>query len=77
MRTRKAPIPLALLLPILAALFVAVWGGGLGVMFMLLFDTSMHEWAVIVVGLFLVVGIPSAAAIFSRSKGGFGKEENQ
>jgi len=77
MRTRKAPIPLALLLPILSALFVVVWGGGLGVVFMLLFDTSMHEWAVIIVGLMFVVGIPSVAAIFSRSKGVSGKEGSQ
>ena len=66
MQTRKPPIPLAFLLPILAAAFVAVLGGGLGVIFIVIYASSLHEWGVIVLGMLLVIGVPIVAALVSR-----------
>lgn len=64
---RKSPIPLPFLLPILAALFVAVWGGGLGVLFMILAETSLGHWSVVILGVVLVVAVPTIAALVSSA----------
>ncbi len=64
---RKSPIPLLFLLPVLAALFVVVWGGGLGVLFMVVAETSLHEWAVVTIGILLVFGVPTVAALLSNA----------
>jgi hypothetical protein len=55
-----------LLFPFLAVLVIAVYAGGLGIVFMLLYDTEAHEWAVIGLGAALVVGVPAVAALGQR-----------
>ena len=60
--------PLAMALPLLAALFVVVWGGGLGVIFIVLNETTGGIWGAIIIGMALVVGIPSLAALLSASR---------
>ena len=61
---------LPVLLPLMAVLFVVVWGGGLGVSFILLNKTSLGEWAVIILGMALVVGVPAIATLLSLPRQG-------
>ena len=58
----KERIGMAGLFPLLAVLVIAAYAGGLGVIFMLLNETALEEWAVVILGVALVVGVPSAAA---------------
>ena len=53
----------ALLFPLLAVLTIAVYAGGLGVLFMVLHETPLKQWAVVILGLALVIGVPSVAAL--------------
>lgn len=53
------------ILPWLAISIIAVLGGGLGVIFMMLYTTAAGEWAVVFFGLLLVVGIPLGGAVLS------------
>ena len=55
-----------LLFPLLSVLTIIVYAGGLGIIFMLLNDTAAHEWAVIALGVALVVGVPAVAALGQR-----------
>ena len=57
----------ALLFPLLAVITIVVFGGGLGVVFMLLNETAMHEWGVVALGMALVVGVPTVAALVERA----------
>ena len=61
---------MSMLLPVLAVLSVAVWGGGLGTIFIVLNETGLEEWGAIVVGLGLVVGVPSIAGLLAMPRGG-------
>ena len=56
----------ALLFPLLAVLTIVGFGGGLGVIFILLNEMVVEEWAVVALGLALVVGVPSVAALAQR-----------
>jgi hypothetical protein len=51
--------------PVLALLIVAAFGGGLGVIFMVL-NEEVGKWGVVVLGSAMVVGVPVAAAIGQR-----------
>ena len=62
----KERMQMAGLFPLLAVLTIVVYAGGLGVLFMALNSTSLHEWAVVIVGLALVLGVPAAAAVLER-----------
>jgi len=53
----------ALLFPLMAVLAIIGFAGGLGVVFILLNETAAGEWAVIALGMALVVGVPTAAAL--------------
>ena len=55
----------ALMLPALAVLIVAAFGGSLGVVFMVL-DEEVGMWGVVGLGSALVVGVPVAAALAQR-----------
>ena len=55
--------PLAMALPLLAAIVVIIWGGGIGVIFIVLNETGAGVWGAIIIGMALVVGIPLLAAI--------------
>jgi len=62
----KERMTLAVLIPAVAMLVIATYAGGLGVIFMLLNETGAEEWAVVILGLALVIGVPSAAALLQR-----------
>ena len=59
------PSSMSALLPLLAAMFVIIWGGGTGVIFILLSKTALHEWGSVIVGMSLVVGIPFLGAVLT------------
>ena len=63
------PSPFAFLLPWMAISFIIVVAGGLGVSFMVLHTTPLHEWAVIALGMFIVVAVPTAGAILAKRFG--------
>ena len=67
-------IPMSLWLPALAALFIAIIAGGLGVIFMILLavghDVMPKSWGregeelfVLILGMAIVVGVPVAGAL--------------
>ena len=60
MRNRMA---MSVLFPILAGLVIAVYAGGLGVTFMLVYETSLHQIGVIILGLLILIGVPATAAV--------------
>ena len=62
----KDRMAMALLFPLLALATIAVYAGGLGVIFMLVNETALKEWGVIVIGVSLLVGVPMVAAITER-----------
>ena len=57
---------MALLFPLLAILIVVGFAGGLGVVFLLINEVVVEEWAVVILGVVLVVGVPTAAALAQR-----------
>jgi hypothetical protein len=56
----------ALLYPFLAVVVIVGYAGGLGTIFILLNETEAGEWAVIILGMALVVGVPAVAALGQR-----------
>ena len=62
----KELVRMALLIPLLAVLIIIGFAGGLGIVFMVLNEYVVKEWAVVVLGLALVVGVPSVAAMAQR-----------
>jgi ACR3 family arsenite efflux pump ArsB len=56
----------ALLFPFLAVVVIVAYAGGLGTVFILLNETEADEWAVIILGMALVVGVPVVAALGQR-----------
>ncbi len=60
MRNRMA---MSVLFPILAGLVIATYAGGLGVIFMLVHETSFGQMGVIILGLLILIGVPATAAI--------------
>ena len=59
---------MAMILPLLAALVIIVWGGGVGVVFIVLNETGAGVWGAIIIGMALVLGIPSVAALLAVSR---------
>ncbi len=59
-------VGMALLFPLLAVLLIVGYGGGLGVTFMVVY-ASFNEWGVVALGVALVVGVPTIAALLQRS----------
>ena len=57
--------PLPFILPLVAILFVVVWGGGLGASFIFLNKTAIGELGAIIIGLALVLGIPAVASLLT------------
>lgn len=56
----------SMMFPILAVLVIAAYAGGLGVLFMVIESTGAGVWGVIVLGVAIVVGVPSAAALLQK-----------
>ncbi|MBI4298800.1 MAG: hypothetical protein HY666_03475 [Chloroflexi bacterium] len=57
---------LPLSIPLGAALFVVVVGGGLGGIFTLLAETSLGNYGAIVIGIGLVVSVPAVGWYLTR-----------
>ncbi len=51
----------ALLFPLLSILVIIAYAGILGVLFMLLNHKVWEDWAVIILGVIITVGVPSIA----------------
>ena len=62
----KERMTMALLFPVLAVLTIVIFAGGLGVIFMLVESTALGAWGVVLLGMALVVGVPTAAALLQR-----------
>ena len=62
----KERMTMATLFPLLAVLLIATYAGGLGVIFMVLESTALERWAVVLLGMVLVVGVPTTAALLQR-----------
>ena len=62
----KERMAMAMLFPLLAVLVIVVFAGGLGVIFMVLESTALEAWGVVILGLALVIGIPTIAALMQR-----------
>ena len=60
---------MAMLFPLLAVLVIAAYAGGLGVIFMVLNSTALEEWAVVILGLVLLIGVPTVAALLEQRVG--------
>ena len=56
----------SMMFPLLAVLIIAIYAGGLGVIFMVLEATSLHTWGPVILGAALVVGVPAVAALLER-----------
>ena len=59
-------LPFQFLLPWMVVSFIIIVAGGLGVSFMVLHSTAPEEWAVVALGMFIVVGVPTAGAILAK-----------
>ncbi|MCH8062754.1 MAG: hypothetical protein IH861_09640 [Chloroflexi bacterium] len=57
----------AMIFPILAVLTIAIFAGGLGVIFMVINSTPIHETGVIILGLCILVFVPLGAYFIQRA----------
>ena len=57
---------LALLIPAISVVVVAVIAGGLGFIFIGLYKAGAGEWGAIIIGMALVIGVPTAAYMMER-----------
>lgn len=62
----KQRIYMSLLFPLLAVLTIIGFAGGLGIVFIVLNKYILEEWAVIILGVTMVVAVPATAAILQR-----------
>ena len=63
----RAP-PLPFILPLAAVLFIVLWAGGIGVLFILLNSTGAGEWGAVGIGVALVIGVPTVGALLTRPR---------
>ena len=61
-------LPLPFILPMAAILFIVVWGGGLGAAFIFVAKTDIGTWGAVIIGLALVIGVPTLAALMTMPK---------
>ena len=57
----------AMIFPILAVLTIVIFAGGLGVIFMVINETAIHEIGVIILGLAILVLVPLGAYFAQRA----------
>ena len=71
---RPDQIKLALLIPALSVVIVAVIGGGIGFIFIGLLKVGWGEWGAVIIGLALVILVPTIAFAMERmyERGGGG-----
>ena len=61
-------LKLAVLIPLLSTIIVATIAIGLGILFILLeLYTPLHQWGSAIVGMALVIGLPTLAFILQRN----------
>ncbi len=60
--------PLPMILPLASVILIVIWAGGLGFGFVGLNKTGLGEWGAVIVGMALVVGIPTLAALLTLEK---------
>ncbi len=63
-------VPLPFLLPIMALLIVVLWGGGLGALFIFVGKAGAEQWGAVIIGMGVVVGVPTVAALITLPKKG-------
>ena len=63
----KDRLGMSALFPLLAMAIIIAYAGGLGVLFILVHETSLHEWGVIIIGVALVILVPTIAALAQRA----------
>lgn len=54
---------MSLLFPLLAIIVIVAYAGGLGVIFILLYESELKELGVIVLGMVILIVVPTGAAI--------------
>lgn len=57
---------LAMLFPVLAVAIIATYAGGLGTVFIVLEGGALGEVGAVIIGLALVVGVPTVAYLLQR-----------
>ena len=57
---------MSMLFPLLAVIVIATYAGGLGVIFMLINETELERWGVIILGMAILIGVPTTAAIVQQ-----------
>ncbi len=57
----------AMIFPILAVITIAIYAGGLGVIFMVINSTPRHETGVIILGLAILILVPLGAYFAQRA----------
>ena len=62
----KERMTMAMLFPALAVITIAAYAGGLGVIFMVLDSTVLEIWSVVILGIIILVGVPTAAALLQQ-----------
>ena len=65
----KERILMSTLFPIIIVLLISAFAGGLGILFMYLYSTQMEEWAVIILGVILVIAVAGIAALLQKNIG--------
>ena len=58
----------SILFPLLALALIALVGGGLGIVFIVLRETMGNVWGVIILGTALVFVVPTAAYLLTRNE---------
>lgn len=58
----------SIMFPLLAIALIALYGGGLGVTFIVLRETMGNVWGVIILGTALVFLVPIAAYLLTRNE---------
>lgn len=57
---------MAVLFPVLAAVIIICFAGGLGITFIILNEHVLKEWAVVALGMSLVIWVPTVATLLDR-----------
>ena len=61
MRQTRLPF----MLPLAAILFIVLWGGGIGAIFIFVGKTSLGEWGAIIGGMALAIQVPAIGALLT------------
>ena len=59
----------AILFPLLAVLVIVTYAGGLGIVFSVINELIIEEWAVVALGVAITVSVPTVASLLERRYG--------